>query len=61
MNRPYTEEQVFALELNTDLLAKRLFGAGRGPWTDFEEDVVEAILYDALIALREQMLEDDDE
>ena len=61
MNRPYTEEQVFALELNTDLLAKRLFGTGRGPWTDFEEDVVEAILYDALIALREQMLEDDDE
>ena len=61
MNRPYTQEQVFALERNTDIMATRLLGTGHGPWTTLDDDVLEAILYDAMIALREQMIGEDDE
>jgi hypothetical protein len=61
MSRPYTEEQVFALEQNTDMMTARLLGTGRGPWTTLDDDTLEAILYDAMIALREQMIGEDDE
>lgn len=61
MTRPYTETQVFLLELNTDKMSARLLNTGHGPWSTLDEDVLESILYDAMIALREQMLEEDDE
>jgi hypothetical protein len=58
MNRPYTEEQVFELEMNTQEMAHRLVRTGHGPWATLDEDTLEAILYDAMIALREAMLEE---
>lgn len=58
MTRPYTEEQVFDLELCTETMANRLMRAGHGPWATMDEETVEAILYDGMIALREAMLEE---
>jgi len=58
MTRPYTEEQVFELEMNTQEMAHRLVRTGHGPWATLDEDTLEAILYDAMIALREAMLEE---
>jgi predicted aspartyl protease len=49
---------VFDLELNTEQMAARLVRTGHGPWTTMDEEVLEAILYDAMIALREQMLDE---
>ena len=58
MTRTYTEEQVFELELCTEQMAHRLVRSGHGPWATLDEDTLEAILYDAMIALREDMLEE---
>jgi hypothetical protein len=60
MTRPYTEEQVFDLELCTETMANRLQRAGHGPWMTLDEETLEAILYDGMIALREAMLEEAD-
>lgn len=56
MNRPYTEEQVFDLELCTETMANRLMRAGHGPWMELDEETLEAILYDGMVALREAWL-----
>jgi hypothetical protein len=58
MIRTYTKEQVFDLELCTETIANRLQRVGHGPWMTMDEDTLEAILYDAMIALREAMLEE---
>jgi hypothetical protein len=59
VNRSYTEQQVFDLELCTETMANRLQRAGHGPWMTMDEDTLKAILYDAMIALREQMLDEE--
>lgn len=61
MSRPYTEQQVFEVEVAADRLAEML--AGHGPWTvrGIGEELLAAILYDALIALREVMIEEGDD
>jgi hypothetical protein len=58
MTRPYTEEQVFDLELCTEQMAHRLQRSRHGPWMTMDEETLEAILYDGMIALREAMLEE---
>jgi hypothetical protein len=58
MFRPYSEEQVFELEQNTQQIAHSLLRTGHGPWATLDEDTLEAILYDGMIALREAMLEE---
>jgi hypothetical protein len=60
MTRPYTEEQVFDLELCTEQMAHLLSRSGHGAWMLMDEDTLEAILYDGMIALREAMLEEAD-
>ena len=64
MARPYTEEQVFALELDAENIARFLCG----PWSpqpkwkyvDGDPDVMAALIYDALVALRNEMTMEDD-
>jgi hypothetical protein len=58
MERPYSEAQVFELEIASQDIA-RLLHNGWSPtfsYRRFDEDVLEAIVYDAMIALREAML-----
>jgi hypothetical protein len=63
MDRPYTQEQVFAVEQNTVMIAARMSDRRYLPWEslNIDEEQLEAILYDACIALREQMIEEDDD
>jgi hypothetical protein len=63
MDRPYTQEQVFAVEQNTVMIAARMSDRRYLPWESLsiDEEQLEAILYDACIALREQMIEEDDD
>lgn len=58
MARPYTEEQVFELEMASQDIARRLHDGFAPPYSyrQMDEDVLEAIIYDAMIALRERML-----
>lgn len=59
--RPYSEEQVFELEQASVDIAKRLHDPfGLPGYRRLDEDVLEAIVYDAMIALREAMDEEDD-
>jgi len=61
MERPYTEEQVFELEMASHDIASLLHN-GLAPLHSYRrlnEDVLEAIVYDAMIALREAMDEED--
>ena len=64
MARPYTEEQVFALEMDAENIARFLVG----PWSpkkawgyvDGDLDVLATLIYDALVALRNEMAMEDD-
>lgn len=59
--RPYTEQQVFDVEVAADEVARIL--ASSGPWSlsGIGEELLAAILYDACIALREDMGDEDSE
>ena len=58
--RPYTEQQVFELEMASVDIAGRLHDPyGTRGWQRLDEDTLEAIIYDALVALRNEMQEDD--
>jgi len=58
--RPYTEQQVFELEQASVDIAGRLHDPyGTRAWQRFDEDTLEAIIYDALLALREQLLDEE--
>lgn len=62
MERPYREEQVFELELASVDIAKRLHDPyGLPAYRRLDEDVLEAIVYDAMIALREAMAAEEDD
>lgn len=64
MDRPYTEAQVFALEQDALGIAWLLCG----PWSpqerwlniDGDREALAALLYDALVALRNEMTMEDD-
>ena len=58
--RPYTEQQVFELEQASVDIAARLHDPyGLPGWRRWDEDVLEAIIYDALLALREQLIDEE--
>lgn len=58
--RPYTEQQVFELEQASVDIAARLHDPyGTQGWRRWDEDVLEAIIYDALLALREQLIDEE--
>lgn len=57
--RNYTEGQVFAVELRSHEIAARLAGEWPFRWHGIELDTLGAIIYDALIALREDMIEEE--
>lgn len=62
MERPYSEAQVFELEMASVDIARRLHD-GFAPLSSYrrmDEETLEAIIYDAMIALREAMLAEED-
>ena len=59
--RPYTEEQVFQVELRADDFARRLYSSIYSLHADFDEETLAAILYDGMLALREDMAEEADD
>ena len=63
MERPYNEAQVFELEMVSVDIAKRLHDptSPLASYRRLDEDVLEAIVYDAMIALREAMLAEEDD
>jgi len=63
MDRPYTEEQVFELELASVDIARRLHDptSPLSTYRRLDEETLEAIVYDAMIALREAMLAEEDD
>ena len=65
MDRPYTVDQVFALERDVELIADLLMfsrSEGNRWWllVDGDPDTLASLLYDALIALQNEMTEEDD-
>lgn len=60
-DRPYTEQQVFEVEVSADDIARIL--ASAGPWAlrEVGEELLAAIVYDACIALREDMIDEENE
>ena len=61
MSRPYSKEQVFELEQKSEHLAMLIASAiGYSSIREMGYDTLEAILYDGMIALREQMLDEED-
>lgn len=56
--RPYSAEQVFALEMDAEVIARQLHDAWAPPgsWRRIDRDLLEWIVYDAMIALREAMI-----
>ena len=62
MDRPYTAQQVDDFERDTALIARRLHDplGGTRPWARMDPELLEAMLYDAMVALAESMLEEDD-
>ena len=58
--RPYTEQQVFHLQqASVDIAAMLHDPYGTQGWRRVDEDVLEAIIYDALLALREQLIDEE--
>ena len=63
MERPYTAEQVFALEMDAAVIARLLHDewAPPGSWRRMDRELLEWLIYDAMIALREAMIDEEDE
>jgi hypothetical protein len=63
MERPYSDADVFELEIASHNIARLLHNvwAPAFSYRRMDEDVLEAIIYDAMIALREAMLAEEDE
>ena len=59
-DRPYTEAQVFDLEMHVDQLVAKAMAPDRKVWQEMGAETMENILYDALIALREVMIDEED-
>ena len=60
-DRPYTEQQVFELEVATEDMARKLMAPDHRSWQTMGYETLEAILYDAFIALREAMYAEEDD
>jgi len=62
MDRPYTAQQVDDFERDTAMIARRLHDPWGGirPWARMDPEVLDAMLYDAMVALAETMLEEGD-
>ena len=60
--RPYNEQQVFELEMASVDIARLLHNemAPLHSYRRLDEDVLESIVYDAMIALQNEMAEEDD-
>lgn len=58
VGRPYSAEQVFALEMDAELIARMVHSewAPPGSWRRMDRDLLEWLIYDAMIALREAMI-----
>ena len=59
-DRPYDEEQVFYVEVHATDVARHLAEHGPYDLRRLGMDLLEAIVYDACIALREVMIEEED-
>jgi len=62
MDRPYTKQQVFALEMDADKIGRWLhdpFGAGRQEWRRLDPELLDTIVYDAMVALQNEMLREE--
>lgn len=61
--RPYTAELVFALEMDAEVIARLLHDewAPRGSWRRMDRELLEWLIYDAMIALREAMIDEEGE
>ena len=63
MERPYTEQQVFEVELAADDIGVMLhnpYATGLDGWRAIDPKTLSDLFYDALIALRNEMTMEDD-
>jgi hypothetical protein len=61
MRRPYSEEQVFELEMASADIVRRLHDPyGLPVYRRLDEETFECIVYDAMIALREAMIDEEE-
>ena len=62
--RPYTEQQVDQIEQAADEVGRLLhkpWAAGREAWRSLDAETLADLFYDAMIALREAMMAEEDD